>query len=429
MKPTLLLKTFLLTFAVSTTFATAAVDEKWRSEFNVKEFSPFATTQIGSGASDTEFDEPDAMIFVRHNPTWRGRLLASDIRFEEGQPSKSRMLFFDPSDAGASRVLAVKHAFGQGVFIGKPKSVVEDSNGRFFITDGIDSTDNVPDALRGKQGIHIFDVQLNHVKTFGQGVFESVNGIAIDAQNRIYVTERSKGVIRRFNAEGVQDMGWRFEDVEVNKTDNMLIAEDWVINGERGIIAISDEERGMVRAYRLSDGKFLDTLIGNAATCTQGDVKAKTRCFREQSLFSGNVEGMARLGNLLVLMDEADKPTKGKEDGGVLWFFDLRNRGIFNRDASGFRRNGSMHGLIGGIHKMSPHSQKAVEKNAELAAEIAPGTFISADSIDMMKVGDKRLLAVANQGLFRLEVFDLDAALKSLGVDAKGRAALLGATK
>jgi hypothetical protein len=187
----------------------------------------------------------------------------------------------------------------------------------------------------------------------------------------------------------------------------MVVAEQLIVSGTRGVIFLSDEERGMVRFYALADGKFLGTLLGNEPQCARrSDEDAKT-CYRRQSLFTGNVEGMVIFGHLLALMDEGDDPLPGKEDGGVIWFFDLRDPGIFNRGAAGFAgKTGA--GLMGGIHKRSPHTNRAVMKNTALAAEVPPGAFI----------------AVANQGVRRLELFDLDRLLESLGVDAERRAAL-----
>jgi hypothetical protein len=136
-----------------------------------------ATTGVTAGGPDAVFGEPDAMLFIRRNATWRGHLVASDIRFDAKQPSRSRLLMFDKRGPFAEGRMRLVRAFGEGVFVGKPKSLVEDSHGRLFVTDGLDKSDKVDDATRKLQGIHLFDEQLRHVKTFGQGVFESVNGI------------------------------------------------------------------------------------------------------------------------------------------------------------------------------------------------------------------------------------------------------------
>lgn len=414
-----------MTAAAMPCLAADKVDQSWRLAFNVREADPIATTGITAGGADSVFDEPDAMAFVRRNPHWRHHLVASDIRFEPGAAAKSRVLIFDVKGPFKDGRMQMVTAFGEGKFVGKPKSLVEDSKGHFYVTDGLDKSDKVDDALRKQQGIHLFDDKLQHVKVFGQGVFESVNGIAIDRSDRVYVNERSKGLVRRFQSDGTLDTSWTLDDPEVQKADNMIIDETMVVAGTRGVILLSDEERGMVRVYALADGKFINTVIGNETTCAprRGD-DAKT-CFRRQSLFTGNVEGMALYGNLLVFMDEADKPLSGKEDGGVIWFFDVRKADkLFNRSSIGFAGKADT-ALIGGIHKLSAIKQKKLEKNFSLAAQVPAGTFISPDSLDIHRINGRHMLAVANQGVLRLELFDLERMLDTLGVDAKRRASLL----
>jgi hypothetical protein len=394
------------------------LDAQWRKRFNVHEADPIAMTGPGIAGAPDGFAEPDALAFVKRNGKLRGALVATDIRFEDGQPSKSRLNIYDaagPYKEGRMRLIATH---GEGVFVGKPKSVAENSKGQFIVSDGFDLKDKVSDELRKTQGLHLFGEDFKKLRSFGQNTFESVNGVAVDRQDRIYVTERSKGHVRRFSAQGELDTGWQIIDTEVKKSDNMIIAEDLTVGGVTGVFMLSDEDRGMVRFYALADGRFLNVVLGNSPTCQPAAGEKLDTCFRKQSVFNGNVEGMVRHGHYLIVMDEADKPLEGKEDGGVIWFFDMRDGAMFNQTAGWFagRRD---TGLRGGIHKWSPHTQSKIEKQPELAPTLAGGTFISADSIDITEVNGKRLLAVANQGLFRLELFDLDKLMALVGADGR----------
>jgi hypothetical protein len=347
----------------------------WRAAYNVREAEPLAVVD--------GFVEPDAVLFLAHHPRYRGALLASDGRLD----GASQLVLLDAA-APARRI----GTFARGAIRGLPKSVLEDDAGRLYVADGLNEGDD-PDPTQ--QRVRVLGPDFAEVRSIGTGLFRSVNGLALDGRGRLYANERSQGVVRRFDRSGAPD-GWELRDPSVRKMDNMLIAEDLTVAGARPVILLSDEARRVIRFYALADARFLGVTLGNAPEAAAA-----------ASLFGGSVEGMVRAGDLLIVMDEGD------ENGGTIWFFDLRDRSMLNQPGAWFA--GRRGGLIGGIHKGSPWSEAEIARRPELAGKVPPGTFLSADGLALGGAGGRRLLAVANQALHRIEVFDLDALLATLG--------------
>jgi hypothetical protein len=133
------------------------IDPQWRLQFNVQEADPIAMTGAGVQGAAEGFEEPDALIFVKRDARRRGMLLGTDIRFTAGERSRSRLNLYDTAGPHKNGRMKLMGSLAEGAFVGKPKSIVENSKGQFIVSDGIDLSDAVSDADRRAQGLHLFD--------------------------------------------------------------------------------------------------------------------------------------------------------------------------------------------------------------------------------------------------------------------------------
>jgi hypothetical protein len=133
------------------------IDPQWRLQFNVQEADPIAMTGAGVQGAAEGFEEPDALIFVKRDARRRGTLLGTDIRFTAGERSRSRLNLYDTAGPHKNGRMKLMGSLAEGAFVGKPKSIVENSKGQFIVSHGIELSDAVSDADRGAQGLHLFD--------------------------------------------------------------------------------------------------------------------------------------------------------------------------------------------------------------------------------------------------------------------------------
>ncbi len=307
------------------------------------------------GSGPAEFNEPDAVAFSHD-----GRLLAGDTQngrfkiFEiEGDSVTTRALGTPGTGpCQFDNSLEVTLASGRKIY-NEVQGIVCNTLDEIFVVD------------QGNRRIQVFDssgrclpertIALDTVLVAPEPesgtTYTSIQGLTIDFANRLYLTDTGTRRVYRFLADGRADSGYEFQ---LNRNDDYILQDPESMAIYRGKLLVADESHHVIRVFDLETGKFTGTSVGTP------------------EMFSGDVEGLALRGDLLFAMDEA---------GGRVLIFDL------GKDAAP---------LVGWFGN----------------AGSAPGQFLSADG--MAASHDGALLAIADQGNFRIQVFKLEEIVAKL---------------
>jgi DNA-binding beta-propeller fold protein YncE len=380
----------------------------WRIE--VEPYAILGSGRPGKGAAD--FDKPDGVAF-----TPNGLLLATDAK-------NRRVQVWDV------KTKAHLSEFGHGFFGGEIVDIAVAPTGMALITD---QTLNLAYAFapakpgttveKGKGG-DPYDYQFKGTR-FGEQGFDKLGGIAIDSRGRIYAVDAHLNEVRRFNADGSADPGWKFEKARATGDTYLHGCEGVAIDEAGGNLYIASEKDAVIQIFDWETGKYKGKLIGATA-----DAAGKPS---GQSVFSGSVEGLAIAGNHLFAVDESV---------GHIQIFDLSNQKVFNTDLAGFdatrgARNGGYMGFFGHapLVDFEDKNNKALQKQVKDGSIIPgqanpPGYFCSPDSIASYtdKESGEAYIAIADQCNYRLAVYrlsDIDRAVAAVAqhnLVAKGAA-------
>ncbi|MEM5500372.1 hypothetical protein WNY59_02085 [Ahrensia kielensis] len=130
-----------------------------------------------------------------------------------------------------------------GMPFNHPCDCVQGPDGRYYVADGY-----------GNSTVHIFDADLNHMKTFGHpgedpGAFSTPHSIMFDRQGRLCVADRENNRVQLFDAEGV----WLGQIAGLHKPMALALAPD-------GLLLVTDQ------TPRLSAYDANDRLVGRCRT-------------------------------------------------------------------------------------------------------------------------------------------------------------------
>jgi DNA-binding beta-propeller fold protein YncE len=379
----------------------------WRIE--VEPYAIFGSGRPGKGAAD--FDKPDGVAF-----TPNGLLLATDAK-------NRRVQVWDV------KTKAHLSEFGHGFFGGEIVDIAVAPTGMALITD---QTLNLAYAFapakpgtaveKGK-GFGPYDYQFKGTR-FGEQGFDKLGGIAIDSRGRIYAVDAHLNDVRRFNADGSVDPGWKFEKARATGDTYLHGCEGIAIDEAGGNLFIASEKDAVIQIFDWETGKYKGKLIGSTA-----DAAGKPA---GQSVFSGSVEGLAIAGNRLFAVDESV---------GHIQVFDLSNQKVFNTDLAGFdatrgARNGGYMGFFGHapLVDFEDKNNKALQQQVKDGSIIPgqanpPGYFCSPDSIASYtdKESGEAYIAVADQCNYRLAVYRLSDIDRAVAAVAKNNLVAKGA--
>jgi len=307
------------------------------------------------GSMIEQFNEPDAVAFTRDD-----RLLAGDTqngRFKIYSISKRSLSIVTIAEPGRGdcqfdNSLAAVLPNGRKIY-NEVQGIVCNSKNEIFVVD------------QGNHRIQVFDTNGTCLKertinlaailvkpdSANGTTYTSIQGITIDELDNIYLTDTGTRRVYKFLKNGRQDMTFKFQV----KDENGYILNDpesMVIYNKNLLIA--DESNQIIKVYEKNTGRFTGQTIGHP------------------DLFGRDVEGLAIYQNKLFALNE--------EDGQVI-IFDLTKDGT------------PVIGVFG-------------EKG------LTPGRFLSADGLAVSR--DGRYLAVADQGNFRIQIFELTEILSKL---------------
>jgi len=361
--------------------------EAWRIE--VEPYAILGSGRPGKGAAD--FDKPDGVAF-----TPNGLLMATDAK-------NRRVQIWDV------KTKAHLGEFGHGVFGGEIVDIAIAPSGIALVTD---QTLNLayafvpapPGAVSDKgKPLGPYDYQFKGTR-FGEQGFDKLGGVAIDSRGRVYAVDAHLNDVRRFNADGSVDSGWKFEKARATGDTYLHGCEGVVIDEASGNLYIASEKDAVIQVFDWETGKYKGKLVGSTADATGKPAG--------QSVFSGAVEGLAIAGQYLFAVDES---------AGRIQIFDLRNPKVFNTDLAGFSatrraRNGGYKGFFGRppLVDFEDKNNKTLQQQVKDGVIIPgqanpPGYFCSPDAIASYtdKEGGETYIAIADQCNYRLAVYRL----------------------
>ena len=322
---------------------------------NLGVIQPYLILGGTQGAMIEQFNEPDAVAFTRD-----GRLLAGDTQ-------NGRFKIYSISKRSLSIVTSGEPGTGDCQFDNSLAAVLPSGRKIYNEVQGIvcNSKDEILVVDQGNRRIQIFDKKGRCLKErmidlaailikpdSAKGTtYTSIQGIALDEQDDIYLTDTGTRRVYKFLKNGNQDMNFKFQAKD--ESGYILVdPESMVIYNKKLLIA--DEGHQIIKVYEKDTGRFTGKTIGHP------------------DLFGRDVEGLAIYQDKLFALNE--------ELGQVI-IFDLTKDDI------------PVVGFFG-------------EKG------LTPGRFLSPDGLAVSR--DGRYLAIADQGNFRIQIFELQNILNQL---------------
>ena len=322
---------------------------------NLGVIQPYLILGGTQGAMIEQFNEPDAVAF-----TSDGRLLAGDTQ-------NGRFKIYSISKHGLSIITIGEPGRGDCQFDNSLEVVLPNGRKIYNEVQGIacNSKDEIFVIDQGNRRILVFDatgkclpqhtINLKTILVPPDSVngtsYTSIQGITIDEQDNIYLTDTGTRRVYKFRKDGCQITEFDFQVMDKNGTI-LLDPESMVIHNNKLLIA--DEGNQIIKVYEKNTGRFTGQTIGHP------------------DLFGRDVEGLAIYQDKLFALNE--------ESGQVI-IFDLT------------KDDTPVIGFFG-------------EKG------LTPGRFLSPDGLAVSR--DGRYLAIADQGNFRIQVFELQNILNQL---------------
>ncbi len=322
---------------------------------NLGVIQPYLILGGTQGSMIEQFNEPDAVAFMKD-----GRLLAGDT-----QNGRFKIYTFSESEITITA-------------IGEPGNedcqfdnsfILELANGRKIYNEvgGIacDSDENIFVVDQGNQRILVFDNQgvclkdktidvkpyLVSPDSASGTTFTSIQGLLIDKNNCLYLTDTGTRRIYKFSHDGVPDPKFQFQVMD-EKGYILDEPESMAINGNN--LYVADENHHTIKVYDKNTGTFTGKKIGS------------------HEIFERQVEGLAIYQNYLFALNE---------EGGQVLIFDLKKSAV---------------PLIGQFGEKGK----------------APGNFLTPDGMAVSE--DGKYIVIADQGNFRLQIFLLQPIIDAL---------------
>ena len=303
-----------------------------------------------------QFNEPNAVAFTKD-----GRLLAGDTqngRFKiytitdhtltiqtVGEPGKGPCQF--------DNSLEVVLPNGRKIY-NEVVGIAINSKGEIYVVDQGNRRLQVFDANGNcliKRTIDLAPILVPPSRADGTR-YTSIQGLAIDEMDNIYLTDTGTRRIYKFRKDGTPDPKFHFQVRDTNKKHILKDPESMVIRGRD--LYVADEGHRCIKVFHRETGNYTDRIIGYP------------------DLFKRDVEGLAIYQNFLFAINE---------EVGQVMVFDLTKE---------------PPRLIGYFGKKG----------------LAPGRFLSADGVAVSQ--DGHYLAIADQGNYRIQVFLLQEILRAI---------------
>ena len=302
-----------------------------------------------------QFDEPDAVAFMND-----GRLLAGDTK-------NGRFKIYNLSERSLSIVSVGEPGTGDCQFDNSLEIILANGRKIYNEVQGIacNSEDEIFVVDQGNRRILVFDAKSICLKsrtidlkpylvrpdsTKGT-TYTSIQGLAVDEMDNLYLTDTGTRRIYKFRTDGTMDHEFQFQ-LQDDNGYILIDPESMVIQGRN--LFVADEGHQLIKVFDTMTGRFTGKVIGYA------------------DLFGRDVEGLAIYQDYLFAINE---------EVGQVMIFDLKKENV---------------SLIGSFGKKG----------------LTPGRFLSPDGLAVSK--DGQYLVVADQGNFRLQVFQLQNILQAI---------------
>ncbi len=222
---------------------------------------------------------------------------------------------------------------------------------------------------RGGKKILVYDGnKFEHLRSIRSDHFVDPTGLVIDSKDQFFVACQGTNKIHQYCSNGNYLRTFQSElegESILRKTETLALDE------KRDHLFASSEDESCVKVFQLSSGKYLGESVGSL----------QKRGFPQPGRFIDDVEGVA-------IDTQRDWLLLSDEDNGRFMIHDLSHKGLFN-EAQNF-------GFLGAFGQTGSQ----------------PGEFVSADGVT---VDSKRgLVAIADQGNYRIQVFKIEDIKKSL---------------
>ena len=308
------------------------------------------------GSTIEQFNEPEAVAFMKD-----GRLLAGDTK-------NGRFKIYTISDHMLNIQTVGEPGRGPCQFDNSLAVILRNGRKIFNEVSGIasNSKDEIYVVDQGNRRLLVFDASGICLKKraidlapylvppdpAGGTSYTSIQGLAIDELDNIYLTDTGTRRIYKFRKDGTPDPEFHFRLKDANNKYILDDPESMVIRGRN--LYVADEERQLIKVFDRVTGGDTGKVIGHP------------------DLFERDVEGLAIYQDFLFAINE---------ESGQVMIFDL-----IKEQAP----------LIGYFGKKG----------------LAPGRFLSADGVAVSSDGN--YIAVADQGNFRVQVFLLQEILEAI---------------
>ena len=243
-----------------------------------------------------QFNEPDSVAF-----TLDGKLLAADTdnaRFKiyafEDKSHTIRIIGREGSGAGEFSH-GVANRIGSFTIYHQVQGIAVDKNGFIYVID------------QGNQRIQVFDAEGNVLpekaiplsycriesprceeglwRPTGRDEYSSIQGLAIDHEGGIFVSDRGRSRIYRFLPGGRLDPGFKLQELDF-ATKKPILKDPESLAVYKDKLFVANEGTGDIKIFDLRSGKLLGAAEGFG-----------------RDVFSGDVEGLAVTGDYLFAVD------------------------------------------------------------------------------------------------------------------------------
>jgi len=235
-----------------------------------------------------------------------------------------------------------------------------------------DSTNNVYVVDRGGQKINVYDgTTFECVRMITSPMFDDPTGLALDSEDNLYVADQGTDEVYKLANDGTYLMTFQSLDGDgaiLDKTETLALDE------ERDRLFASSENESRVEVFELSTGDYLGEHVG----------ERQVGVIPQDGRFNDDVEGIAAdpVNNWLVMSDE---------DNGRFLIHELGSSDLFDGDED--------YAYMAAFGKVGSE----------------PGEFLSADGV--VVAPDLGLVAVADQGNYRIQVFRISDIKETLDLE------------